>query len=117
MNALEITADAVGSFELRESLMRISREGIAKGMTIGDAFRKEPSFPQVVTNLIAVSEKAGHIEEILKTLADFYESEVDIAVKNMVAFIEPVMLLFIGVLIGGIALAVIVPIYQLVGSI
>ena len=117
MNALEITADAVGSFELRESLIRISREGIAKGTTIGDAFRKEASFPQVVTNLIAVSEKAGHIEEILKTLAEFYESEVDIAVKNMVAFIEPVLLLLIGVMIGGIALAVIVPIYQLVGGI
>ena len=117
MNALEITADAVGSFEIQESLHRVAREGIAKGLTIGDAFRKEAVFPQVVINLIAISEKAGHIEEILKTLADFYESEVDAAVKTLVAFIEPLLLLFIGVLIGGIALAIIVPIYQLVGTI
>ena len=117
VNALEITADAVGSWELKEALLRISREGISKGLTVGDAFRKEPAFPQVVTNLIAVSEKAGHIEDVLKTLADFYESEVDTAVKTLVAFIEPVLLLFIGVLIGGIALSVIVPIYQLVGGI
>lgn len=117
IESIEITADAVGSDNLKNSLMRISREGISKGLTIGEAFRREAVFPLVVTNLIAVSEKAGHIEEILKTLASFYEQEVDNSVKTMVAFIEPVLLLMIGVLIGTIALSVIVPIYQLVGGI
>jgi type IV pilus assembly protein PilC len=117
LNSLEITADAVGSEKFQKSLRNIAREGIAKGLTIGEAFRREPAFPMVVTNLIAVSEKAGHIEDILKTLSGFYESEVDNAVKTMVAFIEPVLLLFIGVLIGTIALAIIIPIYQLVGGI
>jgi type IV pilus assembly protein PilC len=117
LNSLEITADAVGSEKFQKSLRNIAREGIAKGLTIGEAFRREPAFPMVVTNLIAVSEKAGHIEDILKTISGFYESEVDNAVKTMVAFIEPVLLLFIGVLIGTIALAIIIPIYQLVGGI
>ncbi|MBI3045987.1 MAG: type II secretion system F family protein [Candidatus Harrisonbacteria bacterium] len=117
IESLEITADAVGSEKMRDSLRRIAREGIAKGLTIGEAFRREPEFPLVVTNLIAVSERAGHIEEILKTLSLFYESEVDSALKVLVAFIEPILLLFIGVMIGTIAVSVIVPIYQLVGGI
>lgn len=117
ISALEITADAVGSEKIKDALYRIAREGIATGLTIGESFRREPAFPLVITNLIAVSEQAGHIEEILRTLSRFYESEVDISVKTLVAFIEPVLLLFIGVLIGGIAISVIVPIYQLVGGI
>ena len=117
IESIEITADAAGSDKLKTSLLKISREGISKGLTIGEAFRREAVFPLVVTNLIAISEKAGHIEEILKTLASFYEQEVDNSVKTMVAFIEPVLLLIIGVLIGTIALSVIVPIYQLVGGI
>jgi len=116
LDALEITADSVGSEELRQAMLRISREGVAKGLTIGEAFRKEPYFPITVTNLIAVSEKAGHTEEILMTLADFYETEIDARVKNLVAFLEPILLLGIGVIIGTIALAVIVPVYQLVGG-
>ena len=117
MNSLEITAEAVGSEKIKSALQNIAREGIAKGLTIGEAFRREPAFPLVVTNLIAVSEQAGHIEDILRTLSGFYESEVDVAVKTLVAFIEPVLLLIIGVMIGTIAVSVIVPIYQLVGGI
>ncbi|MDE2001467.1 MAG: type II secretion system F family protein [Patescibacteria group bacterium] len=117
IDSLEITADAVGSEKFRLSLQNISREGISKGLTLGEAFRKEAAFPQVVTNLIAISEKAGHTEEILKTLSTFYRSEVDSSIKILVAFIEPILLLAIGVMIGTIALAVIVPIYQLVGTV
>ncbi len=117
IDSLEITADAVGSEKFQASLRNIAREGIAKGLTIGEAFRREGVFPMVVTNLIAVSEKSGHTEDILKTLSEFYESEVDNAVKTLVAFIEPILLLFIGVLIGTIAVAIIVPIYQLVGGV
>jgi type II secretory pathway component PulF len=111
--ALEITAQATGQIELREALIRISREGLAKGLTVGEAFRKEPYFPRMVVNLIAISEKAGHIEEVLSTLADFYINEIDSALKTLVSFLEPVLLLFIGFIIGAIALSIIVPIYQL----
>jgi type II secretory pathway component PulF len=110
---LEVTARAVGNVELQAALERISREGLAKGLTIGEAFKREPFFPQTVTNLIAVSERAGHLEEVLETLADFYSKEIDGSIKGLVSFLEPVLLLFIGAVIGVIALAIIVPIYQL----
>lgn len=116
LDALEITADAVGSDEIKDSLIRISREGISKGLTIGDAFRREETFPRVIVNLMAISEKAGHIEDILETLANFYESEIDAAVKNLITFLEPTLLMVIGLVIGTIALAIIIPIYQLVGK-
>ncbi len=112
-DAIDITADAVGNIELREALKRISKEGIAKGLTLGEAFRREPFFPKIVTNLVAISEKAGHVEEILATLGEFYIREVDNSIKRLVSFTEPVLLLLIGVVIGTIALAIIVPIYQL----
>jgi len=117
MEALEITASAVGSDELQTALLRISKEGVAKGLTIGEAFRRESYFPKVVTNLIAISEKAGHMEDVLETLADFYATEVDASVKILVAFLEPVLLLSLGMIVGLIALAVIVPVYQLVSYI
>lgn len=112
-DAIEITANAVGNIDLKTALMRISREGLAKGLTIGEAFKRETFFPQTVVNLIAISERAGHLEEVLSTLADFYMKEIDSSVKQLVSFLEPVLLLFIGVVIGVIALAIIIPIYQL----
>ena len=111
--ALEITAQAVGNTQLKDSLIRISREGLAKGLTVGDAFRREPFFPKTVVNLVAISERAGHIEEVLGTLSDFYMSEIDSSLKTLVSFLEPVMLLIIGFIIGMIALSIIIPIYQL----
>ena len=69
-----------------------------------------------MTNLVAISEKAGHLSEILDTLGKFYENEVEAAIKSAVTFIEPILLLFIGAIIGVIALSIIVPVYQLVGQ-
>ncbi|MBI5079209.1 type II secretion system F family protein [Candidatus Wolfebacteria bacterium] len=116
LDSLEITADTVGFEEMKRSLIRISKEGIAKGLTIGDAFRRESVFPRTVTNLVAISEKAGHLEKILETLSDFYESEIESSVKSLVAFLEPAMLLIIGVIVATIALSTIIPIYQLMGQ-
>lgn len=111
--ALEITADAVSNIELKDALNRISKEGLAKGLTVGEAFRKEVFFPRVVVNLVAISEKAGRIEEVLAVLSDFYSKEIDSTLKTLVSFLEPFLLIFIGLVIGLIALSVIVPIYQL----
>jgi len=82
-------------------------------LTIGEAFRREPFFPRTVANLVTISEKAGHLEEILSTLADFYTKEIDSSLKALVAFLEPLLLLSIGFIIGLIALAILIPIYQL----
>src|SRR3989344_720840 len=113
VQSLEITADAVGNVELHSALMRIAHEGISKGLTVGEAFSREPFFPQTVVNLISISERAGHIEEVLQTLAEFYAGDVDGSLKTMVSFLEPILLLFIGSVVGAIALSVIIPIYQL----
>ena len=116
VNSLEITASAVSQEEVTEALRRIAREGISKGLSVGESFKRETVFPAVITNLISVSENAGHIDEILGTLAVFYEAEIDSSVKTMVSFLEPVLLLSIGLIVGIIALSIIVPIYQLVGQ-
>jgi len=116
VQAIEVTAQAVGNPKYEAALRRISKEYLAKGLSIGDSFRKEKAFPPVVINLLAIGEKAGHTEEILNTLANFYESEIDVSLKTLVSFIEPAMLLFLGVVVGGIALSLIVPVYQLVSQ-
>jgi len=109
---LEITATTVGNEEMRQALLRIAHEGIVKGVTLGEAFRKEEAFPQTIRTLISIGEKAGHTEEVLHTLSSFYDSEIDAAVKSLVSIFEPLMLVIIGVVVGGIALAVILPVYQ-----
>ncbi len=112
-DSLGVTAATVGNVELREALIRVSEEGLAKGLTVGESFRREPFFPKTVVNLIAISEKAGHMEEVLGTLADFYSGEIDSSLKTLVSFLEPVMLMLIGIVVGLIALSIIIPIYQL----
>lgn len=114
LESLNITADAVVHPGIQDALRRVAKDGVTKGLTLGEAFGREPIFPPVVTNLVAISEKAGHLDQVLKTLADFYDSEISAAVKNLVAFIEPLLLVLIGGVIGLIALSILVPIYQLV---
>ena len=114
LDVLTITAGVVGHGPLKKSLIRIANEGIARGLTLGEAFRRETVLPAVVTNLIAISEKVGHLSDVLKTIADFYDSEVQHSIKRLVVFLEPFMLLVIGTVIGFIALAIIVPVYQFV---
>jgi len=116
METTKITAQVVGSEQFRVALMRIADEGLAKGLTVGEAFRRETIFPKVVANLVAISEKAGHLEEVLKTVSEFYSSNVDNSVKTLVALLEPMLLLGMGVLVGTIAMSIIIPIYQLTSS-
>ena len=116
IDSLELTATAVGDYSFEIALKHIAREGIARGLTLGDAFRREAAFPLVITTLIGVSEKAGHLDEVLATLGSFYDSEIDAAIKNMVTLIEPLMLVILGGIVGLIALSVIIPIYQLIGQ-
>ena len=109
----KITAEVVNAQEFSDSLRRVADEGLAKGLTIGEAFRRETVFPRVVTNLVAISEKAGHLADVLDTLSDFYTSNIDAKIRALVSIIEPVLLLIMGIVVGTIALAIIVPVYQL----
>ena len=114
LEALNITAGAVSYPKIKDALLRVARDGVTKGLTLGEAFSRETVFPPVVINLVAISERAGHLDEVLKTLADFYDTEISASVKNLVTFIEPALLIMIGGVIALIALSILVPIYQLV---
>jgi len=116
INALQLTAQAVSYPKYREALMRIANDYLPRGVNLGEAFRREKIFPNTLTNLIFVGEKAGHTEEILATLSKFYTSEIENSLKILTAFLEPLLLVFIGLIVGGLALAVIVPVYQMVGQ-
>lgn len=116
VDSLEITATAVGDPEFHVALLRIAREEISRGVAVSDAFRRETVFPNVVVNLVGIGEKSGHLEEILNTLANFYEKEIDNSLKTLVSVFEPVMLIIVGLIVAGIAFSVIVPIYQLVSQ-
>ncbi len=116
IQTITIAADTVPIRDFRFALLRIANEGLSGGLTIGEAFRKETVLPQAVTSLVAISEKGGHIEETLGTLGDFYAASVDQSIKTVVSLIEPIMLLFMGLIVGTIALSIIVPIYQMSSS-
>ena len=116
LEALKITSDVVSYPGMGEALRRVADEGVQKGGTLGASFHRETVFPAVVSNLIAISEKAGRTDAVLATLANFYESEVDLSLKKLVSVVEPTLLLIIGGIVGTIALSVILPIYQLVGQ-
>ncbi len=114
---LKITSTTINHQDMKRAILRVADEGLARGLTLGEAFRGEEVFPQSIRTLISVGEQAGHTEEILVTLADFYESEIDTAVKSLVSLVEPIMLLVIGIIVGGIALSVVLPVYQFVGQV
>lgn len=113
VTSLRITADVVGSSEFKEALLRVSEEGVSKGRSMGESFKRETIFPRMVTNLIAISEKVGHLEQVLQTIAGFYTTNVANGVRTLISFLEPMLLMVMGLVVGGIALAIIVPIYQL----
>jgi len=113
IESIHISAEIVGVEAFRVALNRVADEGLAKGLTIGDSFRRETVFPGVITNLIAISEKAGHLDEVLASVADFYASNIEAGIKTIVAFLEPALLLIMGMMVAVVALAIIVPIYQL----
>lgn len=110
---ITVAAETVGLREYKFALLRVVNDGLVKGLTIGEAFKRESVFPRAVTNLVAISEKAGHLEEVLGTLAQFYASSVDGEIKAGVSLLEPILLLGMGVMVAVIALSIIIPIYQL----
>ncbi|MFA5230309.1 MAG: type II secretion system F family protein [Candidatus Paceibacterota bacterium] len=115
VESLKITSESVGEDVFRIALSNVATY-LTQGLTVGEAFRQEKAFPKYLSNLLAIGEKAGHIEEILATMSDFYEKEIEASLKSLVAMIEPAMLIIMGIAIGGIAISVILPMYQMMGS-
>lgn len=116
IESLEITAEAVGNARYRRSILATEQD-IKKGLPLTDAFKQTPLlFPHLLTSMMAVGEKTGNLEELLITVSEFYEDDADRLLKTLVTLLEPTLLLFMGMIVGGIALSIMLPIYQLVGS-
>ncbi len=117
VEALDITATAISQPEYQTRLVLV-KQMVAKGVSLANAFKKEPHyFPSLLTSMVGVGEKSGKLEDSLYKLSDYYQEQVDSTVRQLTTLIEPILLLLIGALIGGIALSLILPIYQLIGKI
>lgn len=115
LRALEITADTTGNLVLSQVIDQ-ARSSVREGEKISDPFHGNRYFPVMVTQMIAVGEETGRLDQMLVKVADFYDSEVDAILKGLASLIEPIMIVGLGVMVGFIAVSVITPIYTLVGS-
>lgn len=117
MEALEIVSISIGNEAYRKEFLQM-REELRKGISFADVFRKrEEFFPRLVGSLITVGERTGSLENSLETIADFYDEEVDRTLRTLVTLLEPLLLLVMGLIVGGIAVSVLLPIYQLIGQV
>ncbi len=112
LQALEITATSSGNWVIENALFR-SRDSIREGIPIYKPLEEEWVFPKMVTRMIAVGEETGDIDGMLSKIADFYESEVDAAVKSLTSIIEPLMIVVIGGIVGGIIVAMYLPMFKI----
>jgi len=113
IKSFQIAANVLGNVHYRQALMEMS-DKIKKGGTINEVVANYPKlFPPVVAQMIAVGEDTGELDYILEELAEFYEGEIDQTMNNLPAIIEPILILVLGLVVGGIAVAVIMPMYAL----
>ncbi|MFW6052850.1 MAG: type II secretion system F family protein [Desulfosalsimonas sp.] len=116
LEALDIVAKTAGNKSVETAIYRV-RAGIAEGQTIADPLSETGVFPPMVCQMIAVGESTGAIDAMLEKIADFYEEEVDQAVENLTSMIEPFMLVFLGVVIGGLVVSMYLPIFRMAGGV
>ncbi len=117
IDAVKITSNVASNVKYRNDLLSVS-EALKKGEPLSDALNRAPDrFPPMVVQMIMVGEQSGEVESMLKELSDYYSTEVDDTMKNFSTIIEPVLILMLGLGVGGIAVAVIMPIYSLSQSI
>ncbi len=116
IEALEVTAKTAGNMVIANAI-RKSVISIAEGDTITAPLKATGVFPPMVTQMIAVGEKTGGLDEMLNKIADFYDEEVDVAVDALTSIIEPVIIVFMGVVIGGILVAMYLPMFDIIGKI
>jgi type IV pilus assembly protein PilC len=109
---LEITATSSGNYAIEKALLK-SREAIREGLPIYQPLEGEGVFPPMVTRMIAVGEETGDLDGMLAKIAQFYESEVDAAVKALTTIIEPLMIVVVGAIVGGIIIAMYLPMFQI----
>jgi type IV pilus assembly protein PilC len=116
LEALDIVAKTAGNKTIENAIYKV-RKGIAEGRTMADPLAQSGVFPSMVCQMISVGESTGALDAMLGKIADFYDEEVDQAVENLTSLIEPFMLVFLGVTIGGLVVAMYLPIFKMAGAI
>jgi type IV pilus assembly protein PilC len=115
LDGLEITAKTAGNRIIHDAVMQ-SRQSIAGGETIAGPLEQSGVFPPMVISMVAVGEQTGGLDEMLSKIADFYDEEVDVAVSAMMAMMEPLMIVVLGVVVGGMVVAMYLPIFDMVNA-
>ncbi len=113
LEGLDITARTAGNMVVEEAVQK-ARAAIAQGKTIAEPLQESKVFPPMVVQMIAIGEQTGALDRMLNKVADFYEEEVDIAVGTLTAMLEPLMVIFLGVVVGGVVIAMYLPIFKLI---
>jgi type IV pilus assembly protein PilC len=116
LEALDIVAKTAGNKVIERSIYNV-RSAIAEGRTMADPLAESGVFPSMVCSMIAVGESTGALDSMLEKIADFYDDEVDQAVENLTAMIEPFMMVFLGTVIGGLVVAMYLPVFKMAGAI
>lgn len=113
LDGLNITAKTAGNQVIEDAILKVRQE-VSQGKTIAEPLSRSKVFPPMVTEMIAVGESTGALDSMLGKIADFYDDEVDNAVSNLTAMIEPVLMVFLGVTIGFIVISMYMPIFKLI---
>jgi type IV pilus assembly protein PilC len=116
LDGLQITARTAGNSIVEDAIMA-TRKSVEEGKTISEPLGSTEVFPPMVVQMIAVGEQTGALDTMLSKIADFYEEEVDIAVAGLMKLLEPVLIAFLGVAIGGIVIAMYMPMFSLISQI
>ncbi len=115
LEGLDITAKTAGNAVVEKALMKV-RKALEEGKSLTDPLRETEVFPGMVTQMIGVGEQTGAMDAMLQKIADFYEDEVDAAVKDLLTALEPVMIVFLGVVVGGVVISMYLPLFSLIGQ-
>jgi len=115
LDGLDITARTSGNVIIEEAILQ-TRKSIERGETISAPLKETAVFPAMVTQMISVGETTGALDTMLSKIADFYEEEVDTAVAGLLTLLEPIMIAFLGGVVGGIVIAMYLPIFDLISQ-
>jgi type IV pilus assembly protein PilC len=115
LEALDITARTAGNAIVEEAILT-TRKSIERGETIAQPLKETDVFPAMVVQMIGVGEATGALDTMLSKIAEFYEEEVDVAVAGLLTLLEPIMIFFLGVVVGGIVIAMYLPIFDLISK-
>ena len=115
LDGLQITAKTAGNSVVEDAIMA-TRKSVEEGKTISEPLGDTEVFPSMVIQMIAVGEQTGALDTMLSKIADFYEDEVDLAVAGLMKLLEPILIAFLGVAIGGIVIAMYMPMFSLIGQ-